>query len=297
MTPADDYDRPEGPRSNGIATASLVVGVISLCIGPLAGIPAIVLGAMGISRARQGVGHGTAVAGLVLGIVSTVVTPAILIALLLPAVQKVREAAARTHDMNGFKQTGLAVMNHEATNRRLTTAYTLGPDGEPNRGLSWRVAMLPYLEEEPLYRQFRLDEAWDGPTNRPTAQKYLKVYGSATDPQDNLTRIRVFVGPGTLFEDSPEWREKATLGRITDGTSQTLLAIESADRVPWASPKELPYQPGGPLPALGHPGRNTVIVMMADGSVRTLNKSISPTVLHALITREGGETLPPNWDQ
>jgi hypothetical protein len=75
------------------------------------------------------------------------------------------------------------------------------------------------------------------------------------------------------------------------------MVVEAADTVPWAAPKELPYQPGGPLPSLGHPDRSVFLVVMADGSVRTLRKTVSPTVLHALITRNGNENLPANWDQ
>jgi hypothetical protein len=107
----------------------------------------------------------------------------------------------------------------------------------------------------------------------------------------------VFVGPGTLFEDSPEWRERASFGRIKDGASNTLMVVEAADTVAWAAPKELPYQPGGPLPALGHPDRSLALVVMADGSVKPLRKNVSPTLLHALITRNGNEQLPANWDQ
>ncbi|HEY1376417.1 MAG TPA: DUF1559 domain-containing protein [Gemmataceae bacterium] len=203
----------------------------------------------------------------------------------------------RTYDMNNFRVVGLAVINQEVMTRRLSPAYALGPDGEPNRGLSWRVGLLPYIDDDALNRQFKLDEAWDSPANRPLSRTHLPVYGSAADPPDDQTRIRVFVGPGTPFEDSPEWRRKASVGRIRDGVSNTLLAVETAERVPWAAPQDVPYQPDGPLPALGHPSRNVVIVLMADGSVRPLKKPISPAVLHALITRDGGEQLPANWDQ
>jgi hypothetical protein len=305
MSRDDDYDgRPRSeddrpPRSNGMATAALVLGILALC-GGLTGIPAIICGILGLSRAKQagGTGQGSAIAGLVLGALGIVlVVPAVLIGLLLPAVQKVREAAARTHDVNNFKQVGLAVLNHEATTRRLPPPYVLGPNGDPNRGLSWRVGLLPYLEQDALYQRFQLDQPWDSPANRPLSQTVVPQYLSAVDLPDNQTRIRVFVGPGTLFEDSPEWQTKPSLGRIKDGASNTLMAVETGDKVSWAAPQEIPYQPAGPLPALGHPDRNVFLVMMADGSVKSLKKNISPTILHALISRNGNEALPPNWDQ
>jgi hypothetical protein len=293
----DDADSNRPTQSNGVATAALVLGIVSLCIGWLAAVPAIVCGVLGLSRSKvTGTGQGSAVAGLVLGGIGMVV-PFVLMAILLPAVQKVREAAARTHDVNNFKQVGLAVINQEVTNKRLPPPYVVGPDGTPNRGLSWRVGLLPYLEQDALYLRFKLDQPWNSPANSPMSQPVVPQYLSVIDPPDNQTRVRVFVGPGTLFEDSQEWQTKSSIGRIKDGASNTLLAVETADTVPWAAPQDIPYQPGGPLPALGHPTRNVILVMMADGSVKTVKKTISPVVLHALITRNGGEALPVNWEQ
>jgi hypothetical protein len=304
MSRDDDYDRPRRvdddrsdrpARSNGLATAALVLGILSLCVGVCAGIPAVVCGILGLTRAsRTGSGKALAITGLALGGIMTIAN----VVFLPYAVLRVRQAAARSKDSNNFKQVALAVHYHAETNiGRLTSAYARDRDGEPNRGLSWRVEMLPYMDQEALYRQFKRNVPWDDPGNRAAAETVVPQYQSTADPPSDQTRIRVFVGPGTLFEDSADWRSKASLVAIPDGSSLTLMAVESEDTVPWASPRELPYQPGGPLPSLGHPSRSTVLVMMADGSVRSLNKSISPTVLHALITRNGGENLPLNWDQ
>jgi prepilin-type N-terminal cleavage/methylation domain-containing protein/prepilin-type processing-associated H-X9-DG protein len=87
---------------------------------------------------------------------------AVLIGLLLPAVQKVREAAARTTCQNNLKQVGLAIHNYESTNGYLPAAYTLlpAPDPDPNaqfagprKGLSLLANLLPYIEQDNLYRQ------------------------------------------------------------------------------------------------------------------------------------------------
>ncbi|HEX4592332.1 MAG TPA: DUF1559 domain-containing protein, partial [Gemmataceae bacterium] len=279
----DEYDLPPGTgRSNGLATAALVCGILSMCLGALTGIPAIVLGALGMSRAKQtGTGQGLAIAGLVLGIVGLVVPTFIMIALLLPAVQKVREAAGRAKDANNMKMIALSIHNYnDANNGRLPGPYANGPIGKPNPGLSWRVAVLPYLEEDSLHKRFNLGQAWDSPANRSVSQTVVPWYLSTSDPPDNQTRFRAFVGPGTAFEN-----EHLGLPRdFPDGTSNTLLFVETADKVPWASPQDLAYQPGGPLPPLGHPGRPTFLVAMADGSVVSLRKSINPAVLHAIIS-------------
>src|SRR5262245_38248827 len=89
---------------------------------------------------------------------------AILIGLLLPAVQKVREAAARMTCQNNLHQLGLAIHNYESANGKLPAAYTLlaAPDPDPNAqfagkrvGLSLQANLLPYMEQAPLYQ--RLD--------------------------------------------------------------------------------------------------------------------------------------------
>jgi Protein of unknown function (DUF1559)/Domain of unknown function (DUF4190) len=294
----DDFDDrvPSGTGgSNGAATAALVLGILSIvCGGPLLGIPALICGALGLSRSKQtGTGQGLAIAGLATGGVGCVLG-IISIGLLIPAVQKVREAAARAHDSNNAKEIALALHNfNDANQGRLPGPFVVDKNGKPNRGLSWRVAILPYVEQDSIYRQFKLDEAWDSPANKTPSQMIVRQYLSTDDLPDNQTRFRAFVGPGTAFEDD-------TLGiprSFPNGTSNTLLFVETADRVPWASPQDIPYQPGGPLPALGQPNHPMFLIAMADGSVRSVKKAISPQVLHALITRNGNKPLPLNWDQ
>ena len=71
----------------------------------------------------------------------------------------------------------------------------------------------------------------------------------------------------------------------------TILLIHAADQVPWAQPKELPYSPNAPLPALGHTSANGTNVAMADGSVRFLKSGTPEAVIRGLITRAGGEQV------
>ena len=282
----DDDDRRDRPRpgggSNTLAVVGLVLGVVSLCGGCLAGVPAIVVSVIAM---RNPVGKGMATAGVVLGAIGMVFGTAVMIGLLLPAVQKVREAAGRSKDQNNLKQIMLGVHGHSDANGALPPA-----DGD----LSWRVHMLPFVEANNVYARFDLKQPWDGAKNRPLADVRVPAYASLADPPETTqTHYRVFVGPGTLYEPG---EEPPALAAIPDGTSNTIFAVEAEESVPWPQPKELPFTPNGPLPALGHARRDVVLVAMLDGSIRAVKKNkVTPAVLRGLVTPTGEERLPEDW--
>jgi uncharacterized protein (TIGR03067 family) len=155
--------------------------------------------------------------------------------------------------------------------------------------LSWRVAVLPYIGEEDLYRQFRLNEPWDSEHNKmliPQMPKAFTVPGVEAPP--GQTHYQVFSGAGTALEPWSASRKGPRIAEITDGTSYTLLVAEAAEPVIWTKPEDLPYDRKKPLPKLrfANGGAN---VVFADGTANTLSNSISEDVLRSLITRDGGE--------
>jgi hypothetical protein len=302
----DDEEKRRGPpRTSGKAVGALVLGLLSLCLlGVLAGVPAIILGAMGArevdrSRGRVG-GKGMAVVGMVLGGISVVTT--LLALLLIPAVWKVREAAARVQSHNNLHQIGFAMINDAETNNgRLVAPAICDKNGKPL--LSWRVALLPYLEQQPLYMQFKVDEPWDSPHNSRLIAQMPKVYAHPADADANgrgYTHYRVFTGPQTAFPDAvPPFEAHRSSCRypasFQDGTSNTILVVEAADAVPWTKPDELPYTPNGPLPKLGLQPRGSFSVLMADTSTRVVSGSISDQTLRAAITPAGNDILGNDW--
>jgi hypothetical protein len=187
--------------------------------------------------------------------------------------------------MNNLKEIALGLHNHSDSSGQLPRA-----DGD----LSWRVHILPHIEQNGLHAQFDLDQPWDAAANRKHADVRIPQYLSAVDPPEfTQTRYRVFVGPGTIFEPG---NPPVSLRRVADGTNNTILVIEASEAVPWPQPRELPFTPNGPLPAVGHPDRNVVLVAMADGSVKTVAKDrMDATLLRALITPAGKERVPDNW--
>jgi prepilin-type processing-associated H-X9-DG protein len=210
--------------------------------------------------------------------------------LLLPAVQSAREAAYRSQAVNNLKQIALAMHNYlAATNEGFPAQTICDKDGNPL--LSWRVAILPYLEQQALYEEFHLDEPWDSEHNKTLIDKMPAVYGvpgGRVRAAAGHTFSQVLVGNGALFEaDTP-----VGIADVTDGTSNTLLVVEAKRAVPWTKPEDLDFDPEEPVPAMGGlRWRGGFNAAFADGSVRFLKFTIAEEVLRALITRAGGEVV------
>ncbi len=220
-------------------------------------------------------------------------TSGVLVGLFLPAVQSAREAARRAQCVNNLKQIALASLNYEAANGAFP-GNIVDKDGKPL--LSWRVAILPYIEEAELYEKFKLDEPWDSPHNKPLLDEIPTIYHCPSDqyPDPTLTNYRGFEGPRAMFEKG----RKVQLQDFLDGTSNTLMVVEAEAGVPWSKPDDLPFDPEAPpSPSLygagsKHPGGFNAA--FADGSVRFLKRSINSMLLKALITRDGGEVIAPD---
>ncbi|OWK43368.1 hypothetical protein FRUB_02967 [Fimbriiglobus ruber] len=209
-----------------------------------------------------------------------------------------RDTGMRGRSKNNLKQIGLGFHNWNEVFSRLPTPYAQLPDGtpllaDPTKRLSWRVSLLPFIDQGNLYKQFKLDEAWDGPINGPLGRTRVSVYsdGVRSDPSGDQTPYRVFVGGGALFDEN----QPIALADVTDGLSNTIMTIEAGETVPWAQYNELPFDPAASLPPLGGSFRDVILVGMADGSVREVKKSVDPQVLKAAITARGGESLPWRW--
>src|SRR5262249_35560887 len=102
-----------------------------------------------------------------------------MLGLQLPGVQSARSSANRARSTNNVKQMSLAMHNYANAYGYFPRQAIHGKDGRPL--LSWRVSLLPYLEQMPLYRKFRLDEPWDSPHNRALLKYMPLVYMPAED--------------------------------------------------------------------------------------------------------------------
>jgi prepilin-type N-terminal cleavage/methylation domain-containing protein/prepilin-type processing-associated H-X9-DG protein len=192
---------------------------------------------------------------------------AILIGLLLPAVQKVRAAAARTKCQNNLKQIGLAFHNYaSAMDGKFpddTTHFANGSATWPTGGLtspygSWNTAILPYIEQDNLYRQYDNTKDWWDSTgnNANVASTKIPMYLCPAGPNPERVMITTnaagytfnarpadYVGVGGVYDTSNQaanWHRgvmqaklaagQTRIADITDGLSNTICVVEIADK-------------------------------------------------------------------
>jgi RNA polymerase sigma factor (sigma-70 family) len=210
-----------------------------------------------------------------------------LLGMVLPAVQKTRTAARRMQSTNNLKQIALAMHNYADAYGHFPPAAIRATDGTPL--LSWRVAILPFIEGDALYKQFHLDEPWDSEHNKKLLEKMPLTYAptNVATKEPYTTFYQVFTGQDTVFED-PQGNK---FQDVTDGLSNTLLAVEAGKAVPWTKPEDLRYDPKKPLPKLGGQFPEGFVAAFCDGSCRFISKEVDEKLLRALITRNGGEAV------
>lgn len=211
-----------------------------------------------------------------------------------------------------FRNIAIAMHNYANDFKYLPPVANLSVDNKPL--LSWRVHLLPYLEEEELYKKFHLDEPWDSPHNlallplMPNCYR-MPNYGRAAPV--GYTYFQLFVGPGAVFEMGM----KRTLGMVTvgDGLSSTVIASLASTPVPWTQPVDISVQKDIPIVLSRAVARypcaiygsfffrneepreaNRIPFLFADGSVRTVVKQVPIEQLWPFITWQGGEKKDGN---
>jgi hypothetical protein len=245
-------------------------------------------------KGDSGGGDVAKAAGMSIGMILLIVggvaacclcVPGILIALLLPALSKVHDAAARAQATNNMKQIALSCHSYNDANRSLPSPRMQTAD------LSWRVEILPYIDQGMMFNQIDGNAAWDAPVNAPFRNQMPMTFGFPGEGPQGMersnTKFQYFTGPDTMF---PDPKTKITLMEIKDGTSNTFLFAEAAAPVPWMKPADMALAPKGPIPA--PPGR--FLAAMADGSVRMIDRGkVTDDTLRLLINPKDGKQIPP----
>lgn len=212
------------------------------------------------------------------------------VAMVLPAMNSAREKARLAMVKVNFRQLVVAYMVLADKNGRYVEPASRSNDGKPL--LSWRVHLLPYLGQEALYNEFKLDEPWDSDHNRKLISRIPDLYVNPSGPVDErtkgLTHMQAVVGPGTLWNDAKSLK----LDAQRDASSDTILFLEADQAVEWTRPEDLSLDPSNPFRGLGRLRNGRVLIGFADGSIRELVlKSIAPEVLSGAFTHSGGEQI------
>jgi hypothetical protein len=206
-----------------------------------------------------------------------------------------------------LRQLGLAMSNYHSARNKFPGAAILSRDGKKTPLLSWRVAILPEIEQDNLYRQFKLDEPWDSDHNKKLIPLMPGVYQPVRreHPDGGRTYYQVFTGKLGPFGEGREPR----LQHFTDGTSNTFLIAEGERAVVWTKPEDMEYdgpgkdegkdktkldyklKNGRPLDKMGGMFANGFVAVMADGQPIQFSRNIAAWKIHAMITHNGGEVF------
>lgn len=235
-----------------------------------------------------------------LHIVTSMVSVAVLLLLvvcIMPPMSGARHAARRAGCQNNLHNIVLALQQYETDFGCFPPPFIVDAKGNPMH--SWRVLLLPYLDQRNLYKEYRFDEPWDGPNNSKLHGTVLKIYQcpvhSGTPPTTD-TSYAVVVGPKTVWPDQA--KNPTRMADIIDGTMNTILVLEVANSgIHWMEPRDLhvSQMPMAINPARGqgisseHPGGAEVA--MADGTVHFLRNVTPSETLRAALTRNGKEPL------
>jgi hypothetical protein len=210
------------------------------------------------------------------------------VVLLSPGTSSLAPQPAKTA-FSDLTEIGFALREFQRQNGHFPAAAICSGGEKPL--LSWRVAILPYLEGgESLYRDIHLDEPWDSRHNSTLLSRMPAQFADGEQPDmKGRTRVQAYVGPGTAFE-GPRGH---ALGDFPDGPGKTLLVVEGQELVPWMKPVDISF---GPEVVLVRPHKRGLekpyyLVLAADCTVHSVPVGTPEETLRALITRNNREKV------
>ena len=211
----------------------------------------------------------------------------------LPAVGGARSAAQETQSLNNLRQIALACLNYESAHMKFPGNTSQKRDGENENKFSWRVHILPFIEQNNLYEQIRFDEPWDSEHNKTLMEQMPDVYKSPRSKAEvGMTLYRGF-GEGGVLEGDDD--QEISFGNISDGSSNTILVqeVDEALATPWMKPECLEIEEAVLESIFGkHKTRNAAL---SDGSTHRIPSSVDIEKLKHLAQRADGNVVDINF--
>lgn len=212
--------------------------------------------------------------------------------LMLPQIQKARLAGQEAMTSNNLRNlTYAALMYQQQFKTFPASALLKTPDSK--YPYSWRVALLPYMEEQQLYAEYRFDEPWDSEHNKKLIEKMPDMYRSPFVKNKGCTSYVALVHEQGIFNTQTAQQRGIAMNTIKDGLSQTILFVEAPTEIPWTQPSDLEIADGKPLPNLMIPACNKIFVALADGGVLRFSSGLPEEALRAMIFRNDGKDVDP----
>lgn len=162
--------------------------------------------------------------------------------------------------------------------------------GKSKGKLSWRVHLLPYLDQQELYEQFHFEEPWDSDHNKTLIEKMPDAFRVTGIAEPGRTSVHIPVGAGTLFSGD----EPPTMHSITDKPESTILAVvaDPGTAEIWTKPGGLKTDMTDPVSSFSATSP-TITACMASGYTVTLNRTLTPDHWRWLLRHNDGHwTLP-----
>lgn len=216
--------------------------------------------------------------------------------MLTSAIERVRNAADRMISASNMRQLMIAMHNYHNDFTKLPEAMTM-KNGKPMH--SWRVMMLPYIEQDNLFKQIKIDEPWDSEHNKKifesTPMPKTFEHPGKKDGDKKMTYYKVFYSkPGVTPRAGFLLGKPTTLGQITvmDGTSNTAAMIEAGPPVLWYRPDDIEFDSKAQLPNMVSPWKDKkVSVAFFDASIRSFWLGTDEATWKGCITLNGEEVL------
>jgi len=243
------------------------------------------------SSARETHGQFGPAGGLI-GIIVLLVIGVAMALLLMAALTTPHAAHRQAQSFNNLKQIALALHTYNAKYRTFPPAYIADENGRPMH--SWRVLILPYMDQQALYDQYRFDEPWDGPNNRRLHALVPPMYADPSFPDDTSshTNYAVITGENTMFPGA----KAVKVRNVRDGLSTVLAVVSIGESdIVWCEPRDLEFDKmslkiNDPTrPGIKNETFSGAPVAMGDGSVRELEEEMPEQEVKSLILRNDGK--------
>lgn len=289
-------------KTSGLATASLFLGILSVVFSCLTGIPGLVCGLIGLLQIRQSKlggatrlsGYGFATTGMVLSVVFMVLHPMLFFSLMSNGAHAYAKVSGCANNLKGI-MLGVHVYAdaHRHANDNLFPTDIYDNDGTPL--LSWRVAILPYIEEGGLYKKFRLAEPWDSPHNIQLLGEMPALFRCPAQRNRRSAGMTSYIavkGDGLFLDPGGKPR---VFSDFADGTSRSVAIVEvpPSMEIEWTKPDPPMRDVNGFLEATSNcHGGSRFHAAFADGHVEMLDGGeFNRHTFRKLLTINGGAQI------